>query len=163
MHAHGIVNRCRDNKEIEMNKMLSIAVATLGILCIVQAGEVKTPTQVTQIKEQIDKLQKQKRNSFLTIERKGQDAIVQVAGGKKTVSLNICNFPSEDNPAKVFAKLGITIPKTWTQTGFEGKVFVGYDLPVADVNKLPAFIHDLYLKLYKSKSDYALVFSIESF
>jgi hypothetical protein len=146
-----------------MNKMLSIAVAALGILCIVQAGEVKTPTQVTQIKEQIDKLQKQKRNAFLTIERKGQDAIVQVAGGKKTVSLNITNFPSEDKPAKVFAKLGITIPKTWTQTGFEAMEFVGYDLPVADINKLPAFIHDLYLKLYKSKSDYALVCSIESF
>jgi hypothetical protein len=163
MHVHGTANRVHDNQGRDMKKILLIAIATISILCIAQAGDAKAPKQVTQIKEQIGKLQKQKRDAFLTIERKGQEAIVQVAGGKKNASLNITNFPSEDEPAKVFAKLGITIPKTWTQTGFEAKEFVGYEVPIAEIDKLPAFIHNLYLKLYKSKADYALDYSIETF
>ena len=95
-----------------MRKFKAVFASTALTLCIANAAETKPPMQVTQIQKEIDSLQDAKGDAFLTIQEKDGDGIVQLAGGKKTLSLNIAHYPSKQDPSKAMLAAGMEIPKT---------------------------------------------------
>ncbi len=122
-----------------------------------------SPTQVIQIQKQIELLKAhQGEPAVLTIQEVGGEAIIQLSRGKPNWGLNIAYYPSKEKPDKALPAVGMTIPATWKLAQFEAEVVVLYEVPEADVAKLPQFIHDLFVKFFKRPATYKIDIVIEN-
>ena len=62
--------------------------------------------------------------------------------------------PFLDSPEIALAKMGIPMPKEWKMTEWPLETTGEFSIPKADVDKLPAFIHAVFLKCFKWQPDY---------
>jgi len=123
---------------------------------------------VLQIRKQLKVLLSSKKPSYLTIDQKDTDRIIQVAeveteDKKHELNVMIGEYPSKSSPTNAFKKAGINIRKGWRQTGFEKETYVQYNLPRADAKHLPYFIHRVFVKFLKADTNYQLSCSVEAF
>jgi hypothetical protein len=151
--------------------VVAVFVGTAVVLNAAAQGSTGTakpvPAQVAQIQKQIELLKVHTGASpFLNIQEKGGEAIIQLARvaapGNRKWSLNIAYYPSKEKPAKALAAVGMTLPVAWQEEQFEAGTFAQYAVPESDLPKLPQFIHDLFVKLFKRPASYQLDFSIET-
>jgi hypothetical protein len=157
----------RKRRTTMRNIQAFILVAVICTISSVQAATQQSehPTQVLQIAKNLKALLASEQDAFLTVSEGATRRIVQVGfftvAGKKTLSLNIAHYPSQKEPKEVFPAIGIKIPNTWSQTGFEADAFVAYDIPRNDAKYLPYMIHNVFLTFFKSDPDYKLATGVE--
>lgn len=151
--------------------LVSVVVGMAVVLSAVAQGKTGTakpfPAQVAQIQEQIQLLKVHPgASSFLTIQEKGGEAIIQLARidalGKRDLSLNIAYYPSTEQPGKALAVAGVPIPTGWRLEQFEAKSFAIYRVPESDVGQLPQVINDIFIKFFKCPVSHQLVYAIET-
>lgn len=151
-------------KETNLIRTAAVILIAMAVgVPVSHAEEPAAPSQVVQMKAAIAKLQKAKGAAFLGIHEKDGEGMVQVTGGKGMLRLNIAYYPSKKKPDKAFPEAGITIPGTWRRAEFVAETYVQYQVPASEAEDLPLFIHDIFLKFFKSKPEYKIQCFLEQF
>ena len=76
------------------------------------------------------------------------------SGADPRLDLNIAAYPSPEAPDTLFPKLGLTIPETWQQRRWAPESFAVYSIPIEEADKLPEFVHEIFLKCFKCRKNY---------
>lgn len=152
-----------------MKQLLSVIAAGLLLCGLSRAGGITPPDKQASTNNATaaqELLYKQKIVELLTLEEwqwvdfgDKDAATVQVARPSEEDATHfkvtvVGTAPFKDSPEIALGKMGIAIPNGWKMTEWPLETTGEFSVPKADQDKLPAFIHAVFLKYFKSPPDY---------
>lgn len=148
--------------------MKTILIASC-IMALTVSAEEKGPSampQVIQIREKLHTLVADNNWQIMNVENVGSEKAVQVIKvetngmGGRFFDISFCHSFT-NSPSKVLESVGVIVPPSWRQTIHKAGTFDSIEVPMQDVDKLPPFIHDLFVKLFKAPPDYKLMITLD--